>query len=98
MSKRQRKQTESQDDLDIEAWVTKLPTVDGCRTCGHDGASSTTRRLLEAMSRNPGHSVTLRLLHAKVRELNESYRVGFWGFRDHLYTCERDLYKRAKRG
>lgn len=43
------------------------------------------------------HNVTLKKFHAKVKEIHPDYPIKFWGFRDHLYECEKELYASARK-
>ncbi len=83
-------------DEDLDSWVDSAVPSIGCHTCKHTGASGTLQRLLKAMANRGSHTVTLRQLHSKLREVHGDYRIGYWGFRDHLRFCEKDLYAAAK--
>ena len=83
-------------DEDLSLWVDSAVPALGCHTCKHTSASGTLQRLLKAMAARGTHTVTLRQLHAKLREVHGDYKIGYWGFRDHLRFCEKDLYAEAK--
>lgn len=84
-------------DDDLEAWLDDTASPYGCRTCRNEAAAGTLRRLLQAMVKRGSHTITLRKLHGKIQTIHDDYKVGFWGFRDHLYGCERELYKQASK-
>lgn len=99
MARTSKKTTDKQPaiaDEDLDSWVDSAVPALGCHTCKHTGAAGTLQRLLRAMAKRGSHTVTLRQLHAKLREVHGDYKIGYWGFRDHLRFCEKDLYAAAK--
>lgn len=83
-------------DKDLDAWVKSVEPTGGCRTCSST-SSDTIRRLVTAMANSDGHSITQQKLFDKVRQLHPEYTIKIFGFRDHLYKCLPDLWKKASR-
>lgn len=83
-------------DEDLDAWIQSSQPTTRCHTCNKAEVAETIRRLLRAMIRNKASTITLKELHRKTKAVHKDYTTGFWGFRDHLYDCEGDLYRKAK--
>jgi len=94
--KKRRRRSQSISNEELESWVKSATRNNGCKTCSNSPASQTIKRLLEAMIREDITHITLRDLHLKTKSVNKNYHIGFWGFREHLYKCERHLYNKAR--
>ena len=81
-------------DAALDHWLQSIANRPRCHTCRDTTAAATIRRLLQAMIRNRV-KVSLRGLYRKTKEIHSGYGIGFWGFRVHLYNCERDLYEKV---
>ena len=83
-------------DEALDDWAQSVPPPNNCRTCAAGSIAETLRRLLTALTRNKIRHVTIRQLHKKLRDVHPDYIIGYWGFRDHLYQCERELYDKMR--
>ena len=103
MSKKLQKPEQPNDgvsDADLAAWLEDAPPPTGCHTCRHGdgkGAAATLRKIMHAMLKRGSHNITLRKLHTKLQEIHPDYQTKYWGFRDHLYVCEKELYEATKK-
>lgn len=83
-------------EVSLDSWAKSATSGNGCHTCRNVEAAEAIRACLSAIERTGARHVTLRQILKKVQELVPSYKIGYWGFRDHLYNHEADLYNRAK--